>query len=115
MTQSLMVLAAIEAMFRVDFDRRCRARKRDPLSQRFRSIKKAKGERISLDGDILESWRDAGSLPVSLISDIRGAMKLRNWLAHGRYWTAKLGRRYAFVDLVTLADALASGDGPLLL
>lgn len=105
-TQSLVILAAIEAMFRVDFELRCRTRKRDALSREFRSIRKAKGRRINFDEDILQAWKDHGLLAASLVTHIRDAMRLRHWLAHGRHWIAKLGRRYGFTDLVALADEL---------
>jgi hypothetical protein len=39
----------------------------------------------------------------SVISDLRGALNYRNWLAHGRYWVAKLGRKYDFFSVLTLA------------
>jgi hypothetical protein len=28
------------------------------------------------------------------VGDFRGALKLRHWLAHGRWWQPKLGRNY---------------------
>ncbi len=34
-----------------------------------------------------------------LIGIIRSAFRYRDWLAHGRYWVAKLGRRYDFETL----------------
>jgi hypothetical protein len=43
-----------------------------------------------------------------LIGELRSAFKFRNWLAHGRYWTPKLGRNYDFESLYLLADAVFS-------
>jgi hypothetical protein len=40
----------------------------------------------------------------SLIGELRGAFRFRHWLAHGRYWTPKLGRRYNYEDVYALAD-----------
>jgi hypothetical protein len=50
-------------------------------------------------------WVDNSSVPRSIIiGDLRGAFRFRHWLAHGRYWTPKLGRRYDFDDVFALAD-----------
>lgn len=110
LSQSLVVLAAIEAMFRVDFEKRVNERKRDPLSRAFRKISQARGKRVSFDEDILETWKASGMIASATVSEIRGAMNLRHWLAHGRYWSAKLGRRYDFASLIDLADALANSN-----
>jgi hypothetical protein len=40
------------------------------------------------------------------VSDFRGALSFRHWLAHGRYWTPKLGRRYAVRDVFEIAERL---------
>lgn len=106
LTQSLVLLATIEAAFRIDFAKRCTGPKKIPLGKEFRSLKRTKGDRVGLDQDILEAWKTSGILAASLISEIRGAMNLRHWLAHGRYWPARLGRRYDFDSLVNLSDAL---------
>jgi hypothetical protein len=39
-----------------------------------------------------------------IIGELRGAFKFRHWLAHGRYWKPKFGRRYDFNDIYTIAD-----------
>jgi hypothetical protein len=54
------LLAAVEAVFRIDFETRCVERHKDELSRHFRSLrKKAKGKPhiISLDQDILDGWK----------------------------------------------------------
>jgi hypothetical protein len=39
--------------------------------------------------------------------DFKGALKLRNWLAHGRYWTPKLGRKsYSPGDVFDICEQL---------
>ena len=43
--------------------------------------------------------------PSRLIGDVRGAFKFRHWVAHGRYWVAKLGRKYDFAYVHLLASA----------
>jgi len=99
------LLAAIEAYLRVDYLQRCYVKRKDSLSKDFRTIFKDKGSRASLTDDILAQWAKYLSSRSS-ISDLRAALHYRDWLAHGRYWVAKLGRNYDFFDLLTLATIL---------
>ena len=96
------ILAAIEAHLRVDFLQRCYNKEKDSLSKRFRNLNKKKGSSVSLSDDILELWMQHISKK-SVISELRGALNYRHWLAHGRYWVAKWGRKYDFYDVLTLA------------
>ena len=100
---AMTLLASIEASFRVDYLQRHYARKKDPLSRAFRSLHKEKQENVSLSGDILEAWRMHSDIPPGLLGDIRSAFKYRHWLAHGRYWAPKFGRRYDFETIYGLA------------
>lgn len=112
MTSSLAVLAAVEAAFRIDYEYRCEERKKGAISQAFRELYKDRQRRVALD-DILdvwaeksfEDWAENSSRPRSLIGELRGAFNFRHWLAHGRYWTPKLGRRYNFEDVFELAQS----------
>jgi hypothetical protein len=106
---SLLLLASIEAAFMVDFERRCSLKRRNNLTKAFRQIKSIKTkakERVSFDRDVLEAWKEHGGLDSNLIGNIRGAMKLRHWLAHGRWWQPKFGQRYDFDTLAILAKQL---------
>ena len=96
------VLAAIEAHLRVDFLQRVYNKDKDDLSRKFRALHNEKGSRVSLSEDILELWKDHVAKK-SVVQDIRAALNFRHWLAHGRYWVAKLGRRYDFASVLTLA------------
>jgi hypothetical protein len=40
----------------------------------------------------------------SLIDDLIGAFGYRNWLAHGRYWIPKLGRKYDYESVYKPAE-----------
>ena len=100
---AMMVLASIEAAFRVDYLRRCYARYRDELSRSFRVLYRDKGERVSLSEDLLEAWKSHGAMTAGLVGDIRRAFGYRHWLAHGRYYVAKLGRQYDFSSVYNLA------------
>jgi hypothetical protein len=104
LTSSLTVLASVEAAFRIDYLQSCYRRKKDPVSRAFRSIDKAKRQHASLEDDIFEAWLDNTSGIRSIVGELRGAFRFRHWLAHGRYWTPKLGRRYDFNAVYALAD-----------
>ena len=59
---------------------------------------------MRLDEDIFETWRQKQTSSRGLIGDLRGAFKFRHWIAHGRYWEPKLGRKYDFDSVYDLAD-----------
>ena len=101
---SLAILTAIEAKFRVDFHMRVMLRKRDSLSRLFRQVDKGRGDRSRLDEDILEGWKSEHPAHARAIADIKGALKYRHWLAHGRYWDPKLARAtYDFAAVYAVA------------
>ena len=100
---AMMVLASIEAAVRVDYLQRCYARYRDPLSRTLRELYQEKRARVSLSDDLLEAWKDHGDMTAGLIGGIRSAFGYRHWLAHGRYYVAKLGRQYDFASVYNLA------------
>jgi hypothetical protein len=104
LTSSMTVLASVEAAFRIDYLQRCYRREKAPLSRSFRDIYKAKHQYASLEDEIFEVWVDNSSGTRSIIGNLRSVFRFRHWLAHGRYWTPKLGRRYSFNDVFALAD-----------
>ncbi len=103
---ALSILGALEAAFRMDYLQRVYARRKDDLSQAFRALYKAKGARVSLEDDILEAWKAHSNVSPRLVGDLCGALKYRHWLAHGRYWTPKLGQRYDYDGLYEFAEAV---------
>jgi hypothetical protein len=107
------LLAALEASFRVDFYLRCYDRKKDDLSRFFRALHKSKGDKVSFEEDILEAWKYHFPSAKPLISELKGAFRYRHWLAHGRYWSPKIGKRYDFPSVYLLAQAIHE-DLPLL-
>lgn len=100
----LTILSSLEAAFRIDYLQRCYLRKKDQLSRAFREIHKRYTSRASLEDEILTAWSDHTSVSSSLIGDIRGAFKYRHWLAHGRYWVPRLGRKFDYDSVYLLAD-----------
>ena len=99
---ALTMLAAIEAHIRVDFLQRCYKRDRDKLSRAFRDLYKKYGSNIPSLNEILKLWKKSISRP-AVVSELRSAFNFRHWLAHGRYWVAKLGKEYDFNTVLTLS------------
>ncbi len=104
LTSSLTVLASVEAAFRVDYLQRCYRKEKDSLSRAFRIIYKVKQERASLRDEILAAWVDNYYGVRSIVGELRSVFRFRDWLAHGRYWTPKLGQPYDFSGIFALAD-----------
>lgn len=105
------ILATTEAVLRIEVKTRAAERKKDSLSKRFRNLYKAKGGRLRLDEDILVAMKEEG-VSASAIADFRGALNLRNWLAHGRYWNLKAGRGYTPNDGFDISRALLDSMAP---
>ena len=105
---SLAVLTLIDAAFKLDYRYRCENKLKDDLSRAFRAKQKQRQgyQNVSLEQDIFDAWIKYASGAHALIGDLRGAFRFRHWLAHGRYWTPKLGRNYDFNSLYSLADAV---------
>lgn len=106
-----LLLAAIEAALRIDYALRCERRDKQPISRRFRKLHKKYEYSIPLERVLLEEWSVHRPALRPTISDLKAALKYRNWLAHGRYWTPKFGlnvNRTHFYDIYTLAGQLIS-------
>jgi hypothetical protein len=54
---ALAVLTRLEAIFRTDYEQRCRKRRKDNISRDFRTIYKERGTKVSLEDEIFEIWR----------------------------------------------------------
>lgn len=95
------LLAYAEAALRTDFLDRVENRKKDSVSRRFREISKKRGKRIRLEEDILDTWRELGNVRGTkpAIARFKDTLRLRDWLAHGRYWQPKLGRTVGYQPL----------------
>mgnify|MGYP000464330602 CR=1 FL=1 len=103
---SLLVLAEAEAVLRVDYLSRVQRKGKDTVSRAYRELHKEKGTRVKLDRHLLTTWVTHHPSCSSAASDFRAALNLRHWLAHGRYWTPKLGRDYAPQDVFDIAARL---------
>jgi hypothetical protein len=100
---ALTVLSALEAKFRIDYLQRCYRREKDVLSRAFRELHKKKQTRVRLETEILDAWKRHTDVEASVIADLRAAFAFRHWLAHGRYWEPKLGRKYDFPTVYALS------------
>jgi hypothetical protein len=105
------MLSCTEAALRVDFIGRVHNKDKDSLSRRFwRTFRRRGFQKIRFEEDILDAWceDDAAARIVRAISHFKGALNLRNWLAHGRYWKPKLGRAagYTPVDVFDICREL---------
>ncbi len=107
---SLFILAATEATIRVDFLSRVYERKKDAVSRGFRQIYVSRCDhnkvKVRFEEDILDTWSEHSPETKSEISRLKGAMRYRHWLAHGRYWVPKVGQRYDPVGLIQLITSL---------
>lgn len=100
----LNLLAAIEALFRLDYAIRCEEKDKAGISRRFRELFSDYQYKLPLEDFIFEEWKNEPSVNKSVISYLKGAFKYRHWLAHGRYWILKAGRpKYDFYDLYSIA------------
>lgn len=104
---SMQLLASIEATLRLDANRRCEARWKDDLSKSLR-VRQRRNANLRFDEDILDCWGRHHPDVKPVIGELRGALKYRHWLAHGMYWTPKLGRRYDFEGIYIIAQNVAT-------
>lgn len=107
---SLNILAVIESKFREDYIKRSGMKKSIPLNRYFFELYKEKGDKVNLERDILEGWKNNYYSPSSInkiISEIKTAFKYRHWLAHGRYWSPNQAwEKYDFFYFATLYEAI---------
>ena len=106
LANALSVLSATEAALRVDYLKRAYGKLKDPLSRAFRKVYMNKAENASLEDDILNTWTSVGNMPKHLAGNLKSANNYRHWLAHGRYWTPQLGRKYDYFTVFGIAEQI---------
>jgi hypothetical protein len=105
----LGMLAGTEAVLRIDLIERVGNKKKDKVSRGFQAAFRERGKKVRLKEDILDVWKEHGNSAIGrAVRQFKGALKLRDWLAHGRYWKPKLGRvaGYDAVDVFDICLAL---------
>jgi hypothetical protein len=105
----LHLLTTTEALLRLAFKDLARRRNKPEISRRFRKIKRERGEKIRLEEDILNTWIDVYKETAQSVREFKGVLPLRDWLAHGRYWSPKIGRpAYDVRDVFDIASEMLS-------
>jgi hypothetical protein len=89
----LVMIASIEAFIRTDYNDKRRK------SGRFRTLYSQHRVKARLD-DILDCWSQFESIHSQWVSKFRDLLRLRHWLAHGRYWNQNVGRTDYSPELV---------------
>ncbi|MFW3688146.1 MULTISPECIES: hypothetical protein [Klebsiella pneumoniae complex] len=106
-THSLLLLTTIEALIRLDADKKYCDKKKNTFSRLIKCIyDRTKGERIRLEEDLINTRmnEDDVSLRGKYI-DLKKCFKYRHWLAHGRYWDPK---RITEVDFDSIRVLISS-------
>ena len=87
---SLLFLTTAEGVLQTDWRRR-----RDVLGRKlWKAARRRPKRRLNLEDDVLDAWAQERTECRGVIGHFKGALRFRHWLAHGRYWTPKLGERY---------------------
>ena len=106
MRSGLILMARIEAAFRIDYKERSKKKSADAISVELRKLWNKKKQHARLEDEIWSVWRDIDAPKKQVIGQLRSVFKFRHWLAHGRYWN--MGNKYDFQTLYLLADAVLS-------
>ncbi len=85
----LNLIASAEANIKVDYLTRVKNRKRDSLSRHYRALYQSKKLRVRLYEDLLALWRDEDASSKIALDQFAEILKIRHWIAHGRYWILK--------------------------
>ena len=97
---ALALVAAIEAMLMLDYQRRAQSGPKDALQVRMLVRWKRRRETVRFD-EVLEAWKEAHPAQGEVIGRFKQVLDLRHWVAHGRYWPP-LG--FSGYDAYTVAE-----------
>jgi hypothetical protein len=105
---SLDLLASAEATIRSDYYLRAQQRLKDSISLKYREVHKKKNppKRPDLYKDLLSIWMRFRPELQRVINEFNSAFRFRHWIAHGRYWVFKSGRRYSPEDVYAITEEL---------
>jgi hypothetical protein len=103
----LHLLTTAEALLRLAFESLSNRKTKPAIFRQFRRIGRERGEKIRLEEDILDVWVQVYPETARSIRDFKGVVRLRDWLAHGRYWNPKLARPvYDVADVFDIASEM---------
>lgn len=101
------LLTHVESVLRCDFIIRCQQRKKDKLTKKFRSFYKPDKKIYSyrLKEDILDHWIEYRPNYSDIFNYFNEALKLRHWVAHGRYWEYDTNwRKFSFDSVFAMIE-----------
>jgi hypothetical protein len=106
----LNLRASAEAHIKVDYFRRVRAKRKDPLSRAYRRWHKTLSQKKQLrpdfdDGGILDVLKKANVMDNNVVGQYRECLRARHWVGHGRYWAKPLE-----VDRIDPDEAYSRAD-----
>lgn len=106
-THSLLILTTIEALIRLDADKKYCDKKKNGFSRQIKEIyDKTKGERIRLEEDLINTRMNEDSVSLRRsYNELKKCFKYSHWLAHGRYWDPK---RITEVDFDSIKILISS-------
>lgn len=108
----LIIIARLEAAFRLDMKYRVHAKHSDNLSIALRKLHKRKPNKAGLEKDIFPIWKEnLDEEGKKVLSGLKTMLKYRHWIAHGRYWQFSANHNY--VDTYLLADTVLNKFGLL--
>jgi hypothetical protein len=87
----LNLVASAAATIKVDFSRRIREKRKDPLARAYRkwhktlSAKKQRRPDFD-DGGILDVLKEARVIDNNIVGRYRECLRARHWVGHRRYW-----------------------------
>jgi hypothetical protein len=85
----LKLISAFEGGIKYDAEKRTRKKR---IGKIFRSLYrrvKSKGKKGAGLITIIDTWLDYHGIPYNQIGNVKGIIKYRHWLAHGKYWDKK--------------------------
>ena len=102
----LHLLTTAEALVRLEFENLSKRKVKTAICRRFRKIARERGNKVRLEEDILNNWIEVHPETARSIREFKGVVPLRDWLAHGRYWNPKIGRKYDVSDVFDIASEM---------
>lgn len=112
-THSLLLLTAVEAMFRLDAEERYRRKNKDPLSRKIRELYRTR-KNIKLEDHLITARAEVEPLMKRYFDALKGAFKYRHWLAHGRYWESNIPeirtRKFDFTNIHFIVSNVISNS-----
>jgi len=88
------LISATEAKIRIDYNIKATEKHKTDIAINLREIYKMKQSGARLKEDIIEAWKSTLQDKKRIFEDFNMLLSYRHWLAHGRYWTRKYGRKY---------------------